>query len=412
MTSLQGKKIVLGITGSIAAYKAAEIARLLLKQNAEVRVIMTSNAQQFITPLTFQAIVGNHVLTDLFNPTHTAMEHIDLARWADCILIAPASASSIARIAHGFADDLLSTTYLAAKNKPLFIAPAMNQQMWHHPITQDNIKKLQHYGGRILGPAEGEQACGDNGLGRMLEPEEILLQFSNQINNKLANLHVLITAGPTREAIDAVRFISNHSSGKMGYALAQAFHNQGAKVTLISGPCALTPPNVTQFVSINSAGEMLTCVMQHIKKCDIFISTAAVADFKLSTPYAGKIKKSGKNLQITLVNNPDILQTVTELEDYPYSVGFALEADNLLQNAQKKLINKKLDMVVANSIDKNQPFYADENEVWVLQQNREPLHIPKMSKSTLAERLCEIIVTSMIMRHPEHSEGSPLSSFI
>ncbi|MGB6976300.1 MAG: bifunctional phosphopantothenoylcysteine decarboxylase/phosphopantothenate--cysteine ligase CoaBC [Gammaproteobacteria bacterium] len=395
MTPLKGKKIILSVTGSIAAYKAAEIARLLLKQNAEIRVIMTPGAQQFITPLTFQAIVGNQVFTDLFNPTHAAMEHIDLARWADYILIAPASASSIARLTYGFADDLLSTTCLAAANVPIFIAPAMNQQMWHHPVTQDNIKKLQQQGVRILGPASGEQACGDVGLGRMLEPEEILEQLTNQISNKLIGLRVLITAGPTREAIDAVRFISNHSSGKMGYALAQAFHNQGANVTLISGPCTIPPPSVAKFVAVTSAAEMLTSVMQHANECDIFIAAAAVTDFKLEKPFSGKIKKSEKNLQLMLSNNPDILKTVTALDQPPYTVGFALEVDHLLKNAQQKLTQKKANMVIANLLQENNAFYADENEVWVLQPDREPLHISKMPKSTLAEKLCEIICNNV-----------------
>jgi phosphopantothenoylcysteine decarboxylase / phosphopantothenate---cysteine ligase len=401
MATLQAKKIVLGVTGSIATYKAAEIARLLLKQQAEVRVIMTSGAQQFITPLTFQALVGNQVFTDLFNPTHTVMEHIDLARWADCILIAPATASYMARLAHGLADDLLGATCLATADKPIFIAPAMNQQMWHNSITQENIKKLQQHAMHILGPASGDQACGEFGLGRMLEPEEILAQLTGQMNSKLAGLRVLITAGPTREAIDAVRFISNHSSGKMGYALAQAVSNHGAHVTLIAGPCSISPPSGMQIIPVTSAAEMLEAVMHKIEECDIFIAAAAVADFKLAKPQPGKIKKSKTALQLKLINNPDILQTVASLDYPPYTVGFALEADNLLPNAQRKLIQKKVNIVIANSLQDNSPFYANENEVWVLRRNQEPLHIPKTTKYTLAEKLVEIIYADFLSAKEE-----------
>jgi phosphopantothenoylcysteine decarboxylase/phosphopantothenate--cysteine ligase len=394
MNTLTGKKIVLGVTGSIAAYKAVEIARLLLKQQAEVRIIMTAGAQQFITPLTFQAIVGNQVFTDLFNPTHAAMEHIDLARWADCILVAPASAASIARLAHGFADDLLSTTCLASDNKPILIVPAMNQQMWHNPANQENIQQLQRYKMRIMGPTSGVQACGEIGLGRMLSPKKILAQLVTHLSNKFVGLNIVITAGPTREAIDAVRFISNHSSGKMGYALAQAFHNQGAKVTLISGPCAIAPPPVTQFVAVTSAAEMLTAAQHHAKECSIFIAAAAVADFKVAASQLGKIKKTGEDLPLTLTHNPDILQAIAGTDNPPFTVGFALEAEQVVENAKLKLKQKKVDMIIANLLDKQGPFYADENEVWILQPHQVPLHLPKTYKSVVAEILSDIIFTN------------------
>jgi len=348
MLSLANKQVILGITGGIAAYKAAELCRLLIRAGAEVRVVMTPSAAEFITPLTFQALSGNRVHTELLDEdAEAAMGHIELARWADLILIAPASANFIARLSQGRADDLLSTLCLAT-TATIAVAPAMNQAMWNNNQTQENLASLQKKGITVLGPASGEQACGDVGLGRMLEAVDIAEAAAKLFTTGiLAGVDVTITAGPTREAIDPVRYISNHSSGKMGYALATAAMEAGAKVVLISGPVALEPPPRVKVVAVESARQMLDACQ--VVPGDIFISVAAVADYRPAQKAEEKIKKSGKTMELSLVKNPDILAQISLSERRPFCVGFAAETENLEAYAKKKLADKKLDLIFANN---------------------------------------------------------------
>jgi phosphopantothenoylcysteine decarboxylase/phosphopantothenate--cysteine ligase len=348
MLSLSNKQVILGITGGIAAYKAAELCRLLMKAGADVRVVMTPSALEFITPLTFQALSGNRVYTDLLDEeAEAAMGHIELARWADLILVAPASANFIARLAQGRADDLLSTLCLATP-ATIAVAPAMNQGMWNNASTQDNVSLLLEKGIQVFGPDSGEQACGDIGPGRMLEPEDIAREAAKLFDTgTLAGVNVTITAGPTREVIDPVRYISNHSSGKMGYALARAAMEAGAKVILISGPVALEPPPRVKLVSVESARQMLDACQ--VVPGDIFISVAAVADYRPETTATEKIKKNDKTMTLNLVKNPDILASISLSEKRPFCVGFAAETENLEDFAKKKLVDKKLDLIFANN---------------------------------------------------------------
>ncbi len=347
MDSLINKQILLGITGGIAAYKSAELCRLLIKAGAKVRVVMTPAACEFITPLTMQALSGNRVHIELLDEeAEAAMGHIELARWADFILVAPASANFIARLAHGEASDLLTTLCLAT-TAPLALAPAMNQAMWSNQNTQENLSALKQKGLHIFGPADGEQACGDIGLGRMLEPSELAVLASNLFQNgALAGLKVCITAGPTREAIDPVRYISNHSSGKMGYALAQAAIEAGAKVSLISGPVDLTPPPQVILTNVESAEQMFEAATK--EQCDIFIGVAAVADYRPQQIAGNKIKKSNDSMQLKLIKNPDILAAIAAQQPKPFCVGFAAETENLKSNALIKLDTKNIDLVIAN----------------------------------------------------------------
>lgn len=347
MQSLINKQILLGITGGIAAYKSAELCRLLLKARADVRVVMTEAACEFITPLTMQALSGNRVHIDLLDEAaEAAMGHIELARWADLILVAPASANFLARLAHGEANDLLTTICLAS-TAPLALAPAMNQAMWSNQNTQDNITALKEKGLHVFGPAEGEQACGDIGPGRMMEPSDLALCAADLFQTgALAGLKVCITAGPTREAIDPIRYISNHSSGKMGYALAQAAIEAGAIVSLISGPVNLTPPSQAKLINVVSAEEMLEAVTN--ESCDIFIAVAAVADYRPEQIASNKIKKTKASMQLQLVKNPDILATIAAQQKKPFCVGFAAETENLKNNALAKLEHKNIDLIIAN----------------------------------------------------------------
>ena len=361
---LTGKRFVIGITGGIAAYKTIELIRLLRKAGAEVRVVLTPAAAEFVTPLTLQAISGNVVSQSLLDPhAEFAMGHIELAKWANAVLIAPASADFIARFSVGMANDLLSTICLATC-APIFLAPAMNQQMFHQSITQQNLTALKARGVRLIGPNSGVQACGDVGAGRMSEPTEIFTALSDFFvqSQDLRDLSVAITAGPTREAIDPVRYISNHSSGKMGFALATAFAERGANVTLISGPVnLLTPPNVTR-VDVTSAQEMCQAALKSAVKNQIFIGCAAVADYRLAEVSAQKIKKSGEELSLKLIRNPDIIAAVAHLsENRPFTVGFAAETQNLADYAQDKLQRKNLDMICANDVSGGQAFNTDEN---------------------------------------------------
>ena len=361
---LTGKRFIIGITGGIAAYKTIELIRLLRKAGAEVRVVLTPAAAEFVTPLTLQAISGNVVSQSLLDPhAEFAMGHIELAKWANAVLIAPASADFIARFSVGMANDLLSTICLATC-APIFLAPAMNQQMFHQSITKQNLTALKARGVRLIGPNSGVQACGDVGAGRMSEPTEIFTALSDFFvqSQDLRDLSVAITAGPTREAIDPVRYISNHSSGKMGFALATAFAERGANVTLISGPVnLLTPQNVTR-VDVTSAQEMCQAALKSAVENQIFIGCAAVADYRLAEVSAQKIKKSGEELSLKLIRNPDIISAVAHLsENRPFTVGFAAETQNLVDYAQDKLQRKNLDMICANDVSGGQAFNTDEN---------------------------------------------------
>jgi phosphopantothenoylcysteine decarboxylase/phosphopantothenate--cysteine ligase len=395
MQQLCNKRILLGITGGIAAYKAAELVRELRKAKAEVRVVMTTAAQEFITPLTLQALSGNPVHYSMLDPEAEAgMGHIELARWADIILVAPATADFIARLTHGMGNDLLTTLCLASE-APLAICPAMNQAMWRDEMTQANIKRLIDLKGKkfhSFGPADGEQACGDIGPGRMLEPSLIAEQCAKLFTSKsLSGLDVVITAGPTREAIDPVRFISNHSSGKMGYALAEAARDAGARVTIISGPVRLTAPDKVTVIAVESASEMLAASLEQQKNCDIFIAAAAVADYRPIQVAQQKIKKSGEQMQISLIKNPDIVATIAQLEDNPFVVGFAAETQDVATYARGKLKSKNLNMIVANDVSNSDiGFNSDSNSVTVYWGENQQ-DFPLMSKSALSNELIELI---------------------
>lgn len=349
MSSLSNKRILLGITGGIAAYKCAELTRLLIKAGATVQVAMTRAATEFITPLTMQALSGNRVHLDLLDPeAEAAMGHIELARWADLILVAPATADFIARMAQGRADDLLSTLILAS-TAPVAVAPAMNQAMWADPATQVNVQTLRDKGLQIFGPAEGDQACGDVGPGRLLEPELLVDACDGLFEpGLLAGRKILITAGPTREAIDPVRFISNHSSGKMGYALAAEAAAAGAQVILVSGPTCLVTPDRVERVDVQSAREMLDACLTRIEGVDIFIGVAAVADYRPSQVSTDKIKKTQQSMKLGLVRNPDIISEIASHARRPFTVGFAAETSNVVENGRSKLQKKNLDLLFAN----------------------------------------------------------------
>lgn len=357
-------RVLLGVTGGIAAYKVAELARALIRNNVEVQVAMTEAGTKFVTPATFQALTGRAVVTDLWDASFAShMAHIELTRWADAIVIAPASADFLAKVAHGLADDLLSTACLA-RNCPLLVAPAMNREMWDSPATQRNLNLLRADGVAILGPAEGDQACGEVGMGRMLEPEELLQAILAFLSPKrLAGRRVLVTAGPTFEAIDTVRGITNQSSGKMGYALAQAAAALGADVTLVSGPTSLAPPANTHFVYVTSAAEMLNAVNAHAASADLFFSVAAVADYTPEAPSGRKLKKSGEPLEIKLKPTVDILAQVAKIPGGPFCVGFAAESENLAEYAQAKRKRKNIPMIVANLVQ--HAIGREENEVTI-----------------------------------------------
>lgn len=393
---LKAKRIVVGITGGIAAYKSIELIRLLRKNEAEVRVVLTPAAAEFVTPLTLQAISGNSVAQSLLDPAaELAMGHIELAKWADAVLIAPASADFIARLTVGMANDLLSTVCLATAS-PILLAPAMNQQMYAQTVTQENIAKLTARGMKFIGPACGFQACGDVGAGRMSEPSEIFTALSEffECKRDLTGLSVAITAGPTREAIDPVRYISNHSSGKMGFAIAAAFAERGAKVTLIAGPVNLTTPAGVKRIDVTSAREMWREALESAVKNSVFIGCAAVADYRAAEVSEQKIKKTGDNdeLALKLVKNPDIIADVAHLtECRPFVVGFAAETQDVERYARDKLARKNLDMICANNVAGGSVFGADQNALHLFWKNGEKL-LPTASKSELAKTLVEEIV--------------------
>ena len=391
--SLANRHILLGVTGGIAAYKAAELARLFVKAGAEVQVVMTASAMEFIGAMTFQAITGNETRSDLFDTTHeAAMGHIELARWADLVIIAPATANFIALMSQGRAGDLLSTLCLAT-TAPVAIAPAMNRQMWANPATQSNIRSLEEHGRLVWGPAAGEQACGDIGPGRMLEPTQIFDAASEMFSSgALTGIKALITAGPTHEAIDPVRFIGNRSSGKMGFAIAQALEEQGAEVTLVAGPSSLpTPPGVIR-IDVESALEMHAAVMKRTGDCDLFVATAAVADYRPERVADSKIKKTAESLDIRLVRNPDILADVAALENGPYTVGFAAETQDVAQYADEKRRKKGIKMIAANEVGgKRGGFNHDENALLVLWEGGQQ-ELPMTGKLRLARQLVELII--------------------
>ena len=391
--SLINRHILLGITGGIAAYKAAELTRLLTKAGASVRVCMTPAAGEFITPLTLQALSGHPVHTTLLDSTAEAgMGHIELARWAEHILIAPASADLIARLVAGMADDLLTTLCLASA-APLSIAPAMNQQMWQHAATQQNIQTLAQRGVRLLGPDQGAQACGDIGPGRMLEPAALLqamVDFYQPVKLPLAGCKVLITAGPTREPIDPVRFITNRSSGKMGYAVAEAARDLGAEVTLVSGPVQLSAPPQVKRIFVETAQQMLATCQTAVQDADIFIATAAVADYTPTEVASQKIKKSAHELSLALTKTTDILATLSLAHPQLFSVGFAAETNDVLTYARSKLERKGLKMIAANLVGEGKAFDQNTNALEVVWQGGSA-SLPEMDKKLLAHELMKLI---------------------
>ncbi|MGH8501662.1 MAG: bifunctional phosphopantothenoylcysteine decarboxylase/phosphopantothenate--cysteine ligase CoaBC [Gammaproteobacteria bacterium] len=389
MTSLANKHVLLGVTGGIAAYKAADLTRRLRDAGADVRVAMTAAAREFVTPLTFQALSGNPVHTDLLDPrAEAAMGHIELARWADCVLVAPASADFIARLAHGLADDLLATLCLAT-GAPVALAPAMNRIMWANRATRANCDTLSSRAVRLFGPGAGDQACGEEGPGRMLEPDTLVSMLAETfVSGELAGLKVLITAGPTREAIDPVRYISNRSSGRMGFALARAATEAGATVTLISGPVTLpTPANVTR-IDVETAEDMCAAVLQ--KGPDIVIACAAVADYRPANTATRKIKKAGQPFSLEMVPNPDVVAAVAAMARPPFTVGFAAETEDLTTHAQTKLTVKQLDMIAANLVGAGRGFECEDNALEVFWPGGHQ-SLPSASKDQLARELIGLI---------------------
>ncbi|MCO6545932.1 MAG: bifunctional phosphopantothenoylcysteine decarboxylase/phosphopantothenate--cysteine ligase CoaBC [Gilliamella sp.] len=404
--SLTGKRILLGITGGIAAYKCPDLVRHLKKCGAQVRVVLTDSASHFVTKMTLQAVSGNQVSSDLFDPSaELSMSHIELAKWADLVLIAPATANIIAKMANGIADDLLSTICLATSS-PIAIAPAMNQQMYKAAATQHNLSVLASRNTLILGPDSGFQACGDVGPGRMLEPLTIVEEITHYFKSTsvLSDISITITAGPTIEEIDPVRYISNYSSGKMGFAIANAAAQMGANVTLISGPVHLHTPNNVNRIDVKSAKQMYDEAMNYAKKSNIFISCAAVADYHAKTIATQKIKKTGDNdeLVIELVKNPDIVASVAALKTHrPFVVGFAAETNDVKTYALKKLTAKNLDLICANDVsDKTIGFNSDQNALILYWQNGEQT-LPLSSKNQLATQLLQTVITRYKASHDE-----------
>ena len=393
---MQGKRILLGVSGGIAAYKTPQLVRDLLAAGAEVAPVLTHAASRFVTATALQAVSGRKVRADLWDAdAEAAMGHIELARWADAVLLAPATAHLVARLAGGAADDLLTTLCLATE-APLFVAPAMNRRMWEHPAVQRNIARLRDDGARILGPGEGEQACGETGPGRMLEPAALVAALAGHWRaqrRSMAGMKVLVTAGPTREHIDPVRFISNHSSGKQGYAVAAAARNAGASVTLVSGPVALPAPADVQRISVTTAREMLAAVTAELAQAHIFIGVAAVGDYRPAMPNPRKIKKANADsadLNLSLTQNPDILETVAA-SAVPCVVGFAAETNDALKHARDKLKRKGCDAIVVNDVsDGSIGFHSDENAVTLISASGE-VAFPKTAKDTLAAQLVDAI---------------------
>lgn len=396
------KRVLLGVSGGIAAYKSPDLVRRLMERGADVQVVMSAGAQHFVTPTTFQAVSGHPVRSDLWDPAgEAAMGHIELARWADIILIAPATADCLARLAQGRADDLLMTLCLASE-APLVVAPAMNRLMWSNKATQANVATLLSRGVRVLGPGTGDQACGETGAGRMLEPVEIAdrLLSPPPNSNLLAGLNVMITAGPTRELIDPVRYLTNRSSGKMGFAVAAAAHEAGAHVTLVSGPVQLaTPAGAITRIDVQSARDMHAAVHRHIASTDIFIAAAAVADFQPATVAKEKIKKDGKPVSLQLEPAPDIVKSVADLAKRPFVVGFAAETNDVEQNARSKLKRKRLDMIAANHVGDGIAFDCEDNALTVIWPGGK-VDVPRGPKLEVARELI-----ALIAKHLPPSDG-------
>lgn len=399
--SLSGRKILLGITGGIAAYKCAELVRLLKKAGADVQVVMTRSAQAFITPLTLQALSGRPVRTALLDTEQeSAMGHIELARWADIILVAPATANFLSVLAQGAASDLLSTLCLATES-PVIVAPAMNRQMWANPATQRNVTRVEADGIKCWGPAEGEQACGETGEGRMLEPEQLKMRLDAMFSQgPLQGAKVVITAGPTHEPIDPVRYIGNRSSGKMGYALAQSFQRAGALVKLVSGPVELPAPAGVETVKVNTADEMYRAVLEHIDNCDIFAACAAVADFhvanvadyKIKKPETGTDPEAEMSFHIQLLPNVDILAEVAGRDNPPFTLGFAAETHDVIEYAEAKRRRKSIDMIAANLVGAEKGgFCDDENALTVISEQAQQ-QLPMQNKQQLADQLLDLVI--------------------
>lgn len=397
MQRLLQKRIIVGIGGGIAAYKSAELVRRLRDLGADVHVVMTRGAREFITPLTLQALSGNPVHTDLLDPkAEAAMGHIELARWADLVLVAPCTADLMSRLVQGAANDLL-TTLILATDAPVALAPAMNQAMWADSATQANADILSQRGFKLLGPGAGVQACGDIGLGRMQEPEILAQHAANLFAHQaLTGKHLLITAGPTQEAIDPVRYITNHSSGKMGFSLAEAAAEAGARVTLVCGPVHLPTPDRVERINVTSAREMLAAC-EAAMPCDILIAAAAVADYRPAISAEQKMKKdpnSADGMTLQLIRNPDILATLANREDRPFSVGFAAETQNLLAYAACKLRDKNLDLIVANDVSNTAiGFNSDDNAITVIDRQQAQTSFAQTSKDKIARQLISFIAT-------------------
>jgi len=404
MSTLAHKRILLGVTGGIAAYKACELTRRLRDAGAQVRVVMTRGATEFVTPLTFQALSGQPVRTALFDPEAEAgMDHIALARWADAIVVAPATADFLARLAQGQADDLLTTLCLASR-APLCVAPAMNQAMWDNPATRANVQTLAQRGVRLLGPGSGSQACGETGEGRLLEVPELISGLEAVFaTGALAGLQVLVTAGPTREPLDPVRYLSNRSSGKMGYAVARAAREAGAAVTLITGPTALAPPEGMEYICVETAGQMLEAVMTRAGQADVFVAAAAVADYRAVAVEDHKIKKSAPHLNLRLERTTDILASVAALPKGPFTVGFAAETRELERHGRAKLMKKGLDLVAANDVSDGQGFDVDDNALTLLWPGGGST-LPRQSKEQLARALVMVIA----QRLREQQDGTDI----
>jgi phosphopantothenoylcysteine decarboxylase/phosphopantothenate--cysteine ligase len=408
---MQGKHILLGVTGGIAAYKSAELVRRLRERGADVQVVMTRAAREFVSATTFQALSGRPVRSDLWDASaEAAMGHIELARWADAVLIAPASADFLARLAAGMADDLLTTLCLAT-DAPIAVAPAMNHLMWANAATRANMATLGDRGLRIYGPAEGDQACGETGEGRLLEPLDLADRLQMLLlpsEGVLAGRRVLITAGPTRERIDPVRFISNRSSGKMGFAVAQAAREAGADVVLVAGPVSLPAPAGVRRVDVESASEMLAAVLRELPGTDLFISTAAVADYRPARAAEQKIKKTSDSLDIAMERTVDVLATAAAHKDRPFVVGFAAETESVEQNARTKLLKKNLDMIAANEVGHDKAFDSEDNQLIVL--TRAARHeLARAGKLTLAHGLISLIAQEMAARGGARKRGTALA---
>jgi phosphopantothenoylcysteine decarboxylase/phosphopantothenate--cysteine ligase len=408
---MQGKRILLGVTGGIAAYKSPDLVRRLRERGAEVQVVMTAGAREFITPTTFQAVSGRTVRSELWDAAaEAAMGHIELARWADAVLIAPASADFLARLATGQADDLLATLCLATR-APIAIAPAMNHLMWSNAATRANTATLIQRGVQLFGPAEGDQACGESGEGRMLEPLDLAERLQRLLvpdGGALAGRRVLITAGPTRERIDPVRFVSNRSSGKMGFAVAQAAREAGATVVLVAGPVTLATPAQIQRVDVESAADMLNAVLRELPGTDIFISTAAVADYRPLHAADRKIKKTAETLELAMERTTDVLATVAARAERPFVVGFAAETEAVEHNARTKLMRKNLDMIAANEVGHDKAFDCEDNQLIVLSRGNR-YELPRADKLTLARGLVALIAQDLAARGDARKRGTALA---